>query len=243
MGDVDNEIALAKAIRDRLGVTQQRISQRVKRLRDNTPMSRAEALGVLGHEVGLRINDYLVDSTVARVRDLISMTEAVPTRPVRPAQRGRQESSSDESGALRNEARELRAQLRAAGSVMPFQIADDELRDRCLDLLNARGHFDRAVNQAHLVLEDRVRRAAELTNRDTGRGLVNRAISDEGPLVFSSEPAEQEAARALFNGMVGLLRNPTGHRLGHRISKEDAIAIVGFVDYLLRRVDRATTNT
>ena len=36
-------------------------------------------------------------------------------------------------------------------------IHDKELRDRCLDLLEAKGKYDRVINQATLVLEDRIR--------------------------------------------------------------------------------------
>src|SRR6266566_168468 len=40
---------------------------------------------------------------------------------------------------------------------------DDDLRGRCQDLLDkAEGRFDRAINQATLVLEDKVRRYSDL---------------------------------------------------------------------------------
>src|SRR3989344_4424930 len=43
-------------------------------------------------------------------------------------------------------------------------IHDKELRDRCLDLLKADSKYDRVINQATQVLEDRVRTKAKLAD-------------------------------------------------------------------------------
>lgn len=70
-------------------------------------------------------------------------------------------------------------------------IADSELRDRCSDLLTAKTHFDRAINQATQVLEDRIRRRVGQAGTGlTGTDLVNRTIRSDFAktiLVLSSE--------------------------------------------------------
>jgi len=37
-------------------------------------------------------------------------------------------------------------------------VRDTELRDRCADLLSARGNYDRVIREATVILEDRIRR-------------------------------------------------------------------------------------
>ena len=58
-------------------------------------------------------------------------------------------------------------------------IHDKELRDRCLDLLKADSKYDRVINQATQVLEDRIRTKAGLTDRLEGVKLVNTALNPD----------------------------------------------------------------
>ena len=97
-----------------------------------------------------------------------------------------------------------------------IKISDDVLRQRCLDLLNAQGDFDRPVNQALIVLEDRVRTMARLPATAVGKSLMRGAFGNDGPIILSDIRSEQEGWRSQFVGMYAMLRNPTSHASSRR---------------------------
>ena len=230
---------LARAVREKLDVTSQRVSQRVRELRDAAPMNRAVALGLLGHEVGIGITEYLTDTDVAAVRELMSsgLADAAGKAPKRP-----QQEDPPDYAALKAELAKTRRELRAAQRAARPKISDDVLRQRCGDLLDAEADFDRAVNQALLVLEDRIRTMAGLDDEVIGRDLMGKAFKDDGPIVLSNIQPEQESAKLHFMGMYGMLRNPTGHRIVRTFDRDDAVAVVHYVDFLFRLLGRATAR-
>lgn len=119
------------------------------------------------------------------------------------------------------------------------RVEDPELRDRCADLLRAEGHFDRAVFQACLVLEERVR--AAIGGPDLGGvALMGAAFSARAPrLRLSTDEREQRGAMEIYRGLMALLRNRTGHRIVNTYSREDAQRFVALVDFLLTLVSKA----
>ncbi|PIU64847.1 MAG: hypothetical protein COS84_07750, partial [Armatimonadetes bacterium CG07_land_8_20_14_0_80_40_9] len=58
-------------------------------------------------------------------------------------------------------------------------IQDQELKDRCLDLLSAVANFDRVINQATLILEDRIRKKSEISERLEGVKLINKVLNQD----------------------------------------------------------------
>lgn len=52
-------------------------------------------------------------------------------------------------------------------------LKNTDLRERCSDLLTAASHFDRAINQATLVLEEKIRSKAELDKSLLGASMGN----------------------------------------------------------------------
>jgi uncharacterized protein (TIGR02391 family) len=157
----------------------------------------------------------------------------------------------------------------AIGSVMPtlqpqqpivtpqrpsVEIADQELREACADLLAARERHDRAVDQACRVLEHRVRElvrdrlAAEGRDPDKmkARDLMARAFRETDPLlVLSTDPDEQKAAMFLYMGVMGFFRNKTAHQIVRSYDRAHAERLVASVDLLLDLADeaaRAATN-
>ncbi len=122
-------------------------------------------------------------------------------------------------------------------------LHDKELRERCLDLLQASSKFDRVVNQATLVLEDRIRTKAGLSEKLVGEGLVNRVLNpDLGKTVLkiSSDSDEHRGFCDICRGMVGAFRNPTHHHLTDTITREEAFKVCAFVDTLLSMLEKAT---
>ena len=123
-------------------------------------------------------------------------------------------------------------------------IENQELKDRCLDLLTARGKFDRVINQATLVLEDTIRQKSGITGKE-GVKLVNEAIKDEASssvLVIEGEPEEQEGMAHICRGIMLSFRNLTHHKLIDKFSREDALKFCSFIDVLLKIVDTATVK-
>src|SRR3954462_6252741 len=60
----------------------------------------------------------------------------------------------------------------ALKSMIECLVSDPELLDRCCDILMAKRNFDRAVNQAPQVLEERIRNKAQPPTRMVGEPLV-----------------------------------------------------------------------
>ncbi|MEP6826627.1 MAG: hypothetical protein ABJA10_00990 [Aestuariivirga sp.] len=64
------------------------------------------------------------------------------------------------------------------GSVFNL-IQDEELKSWCSDLLSARDHFDRVINQATLVLEERIRKMLSEFEALFGLALISKAMNAE----------------------------------------------------------------
>lgn len=122
-------------------------------------------------------------------------------------------------------------------------IKDTELKSRCADLLSAHEHFDRVINQATQVLEDRVRQKSPRLDGMTGLSLMSRSINPEVSktvLIFSDTASEQEGYANLFKGMIGAFRNPSHHVFLADVTREQALQICVFVDNMLTALDVAT---
>jgi len=121
-------------------------------------------------------------------------------------------------------------------------ISDVELRDRCSDLLTAQGKFDRAVNQATQVLEDRIRTKSGNQESKTGAPLVNTVLKSdpsETILKVSDDGGEQEGFANICRGIMQGFRNQTHHRLSDNFTREYALKFCGFVDNLLQIIEKA----
>jgi uncharacterized protein (TIGR02391 family) len=120
-------------------------------------------------------------------------------------------------------------------------IQDDELRERCADLLVANKHFDRAINQATLVLEDRMRHKAQPLKKLVGENLVGFAFNEELAKtvlqVSSADSDDQRGFTQILRGIVPTFRNKTHHHVTATFGREDAMRVCGFIDVLLRIVD------
>ncbi|MBT4711662.1 MAG: TIGR02391 family protein [Alphaproteobacteria bacterium] len=122
-------------------------------------------------------------------------------------------------------------------------IIDEKLRSRCSDLLSAEDNFDRAINQATQILEDRIREKSEADSKLSGITLVNTVVKVDPKntlLLVSQDQGEQEGFSHIVRGMVGAFRNPTHHEISDRFTREDALKVCAFVDLLLQVIDDAT---
>ena len=114
---------------------------------------------------------------------------------------------------------------------------------RCKDILLARSHFDRPINQATLVLEDRIRNKAEPPTRLVGENLVRYAFNADlsrTVLKISNSPDEQRGFIFMIQGVVPAFRNLTHHHVTNSFTQKEALRVCSFIDVLLRVVDNST---
>jgi uncharacterized protein (TIGR02391 family) len=120
-------------------------------------------------------------------------------------------------------------------------IRDPQLRSRCSDILLARSNFDRPINQATQILEDRIRRKAKPSTPMVGENLANYAfkenLGDTVLRVASNDADLQRGLSRIVRGMVPAFRNATHHHIVDTYTQEDALSVCFFVDLLLRAVD------
>lgn len=124
-------------------------------------------------------------------------------------------------------------------------IRDEELRGRCADLLSASSNFDRVINQATQVLEDRIRKKSGAAAGLVGVTLVNQVVKSDpqaSVLAITSEGNVQEGYAHILRGIVGAYRNPTHHQVLDHITREEALKVCAFIDGLLKVVDGATVR-
>jgi Protein of unknown function (Hypoth_ymh) len=132
-------------------------------------------------------------------------------------------------------------QVIAIGSVYNL-IRDGVLKSRCADLLSLSGHFDRVINQATQVLEERIREKFPEFTTDFGLPLVGKAMNAEpakSRTKFSDNPSEQEGYVSIFRGLIGAFRNPSHHRFLENVTREQALQICAFIDNMLAALESA----
>ena len=139
----------------------------------------------------------------------------------------------------------VNAEIMQIGSIFN-SIEDEQLKSRCADLLSAPGNFDRVINQATQVLEDRIRTKAGGAGEGlVGAPLVNQVVKGDPKstvLKFSDDKNEQDGYANILRGIVGAYRNPTHHHVLDHITREDALKVCAFIDGLLKVIDGAAVN-
>jgi hypothetical protein len=126
-------------------------------------------------------------------------------------------------------------------------IKDETLRQRCSDLLGAPGSFDRVINQATQVLEDRLRTKLPFeklcdiipeAKNQIGETLAHKLLGPATPpIIVSDKPEERSAFHKMVVGMISYLRNPSHHSLSEDTEWSLAWSVVGIVDSLLSELD------
>jgi len=120
-------------------------------------------------------------------------------------------------------------------------IKDEELKSRCADILSAPSNFDRVINQATQILENRIRTKSGLDRSFVGIKLINKALnsdSSKSVLIASENNDEHEGFCHICRGIMLAFRNPTHHYLSDSFLREDALKFTVFVDNLLKIVDK-----
>lgn len=129
-------------------------------------------------------------------------------------------------------------------------IHDAELKDRCLDLLDAPRNYDRVIVEATRILEDRIRSKPPHetlsglipnSSDQTLENMVNHFFSpDKTVLVISSDRGKRIAFHRMLLGVCSYLRNDYHHELDDETEWSWAWSTVGLIDRLLLEVDSCT---
>jgi uncharacterized protein (TIGR02391 family) len=120
-------------------------------------------------------------------------------------------------------------------------LSDSELRSRCSDILTAPANFDRVINQASLVLEDRIRSKSGIKG-ESAVTVVTKAINPEPSksiLQISASKEEHEGMHYICKGIMLAFRNPTHHTITDKYKREDALKFCAFIDNLLKVIDES----
>lgn len=200
-------------------------------------ISSEAALIILAKELGIGTSIYqrrLDPSKQAEVRDSL------------PSVFSPSIASKNTKAKKRGIVTERQKEKVAQKAAIEYLLEDKELRQRCADILQARSHFDRPINQATLVLEDRIRQKATPTKQLVGENLVGYAFNPElskTVLKISDNPDEQRGFTSILRGIVPAFRNPTHHHVANRFTREEALRVCGFIDVLLRVVDNSKNTS
>jgi len=227
---------LMKKIAKKLGKSDlTAINKIVSRRAAKLGISSEAALVLLAKEHGVGSSVYqrsLDPSKQAEIRDTLPAAFV----PARGAAAGNGVQGS--SGVTTRPQVSRRAALKAA---IEYLIQDKELLSRCGDILLASANFDRPVNQATLVLEDRIRTKAQHPKKLVGENLVSYAFNEDLAKtilsVASNDADDQRGFTQMLRGVVPAFRNRTHHHLTNTFSREEALRVCGFIDVLLRVVD------
>lgn len=123
-------------------------------------------------------------------------------------------------------------------------IEDTELKERCSDILSAPSDFDRVINQATQVLENRIRTKSGVGINLSAVALVNKVLNtnpERTILLISDDPGVHEGICHICRGIMMSFRNPTHHTLSKskQITREDALKFTAFIDYILKILDES----
>ncbi|MHB8598778.1 MAG: TIGR02391 family protein [Ktedonobacteraceae bacterium] len=142
------------------------------------------------------------------------------------------------------EVAKLRRELQIAKKTLPSLIADDELRQRCENLLVAECHYDRVIREACVILENRVRAAIDASKDVIGTALMENAFGPKNKLlIFSTLDQEQVGVMQVYRGVMAFFRNSVGHHIIDSYSQEDALRFVAWIDLLLAMIKTVSGNT
>lgn len=129
-------------------------------------------------------------------------------------------------------------------AAIEYLLRDDELKNRCTDLLRARGNFDRVFREATTVLDDRLKRLAGIKRRINPADLAAQVLHPRKAILrVSRDGDEQEGFFLICRGLFLAFRNPTHHQLSDRFTREDALRFCGFVDSLLTVLEQAQKDS
>lgn len=222
---------LISKISEKLNISRNAVSVRVSKKGSRLGISSEASLVLLAKECNVGTATY------QRQLDPHQQTEVRDSLPSIFFEGRKHKSKSAKRGEKPRIVVSRRSTLQAA---IDYLLQDQELRDRCKDILLAKSRFDRPINQATLVLEDRIRTKTKPSEKLVGHNLVANAFKPDlskTRFKISGDDDEHKGFVYILYGMIGAFRNKTHHHLINSFTREDALRVCAFIDVLLRVVD------
>lgn len=128
---------------------------------------------------------------------------------------------------------------------LPDQFFDEDLARRSFKHFDS-GDYQEAIQQAFILLEERIRSKADLPQDMVGSKLCQTAFAPtEGPLSTGETGGEQEGVRSLFKGSFLAFRNASHHRFldEEHLDTERAYSLLCLINMLLTMTDEAAEDS
>lgn len=207
----------------------------VSQLAAKHAISSEAALVLMAKQQGIGTASYLKKLSTDVQAQVRQTLPAMLSKPVT-------HQSSEGNGKVRRNTETAR-QRSNVGLATEYLIHDTQLRARVMDLLKARGNFDRVFREATTVLDHKIKSLSGL--KGTPSHVIPKAINQEPNktvLEISNDPSQQEGFFNIFRGIFLAFRNATHHELTDKFTREDALKFCGFVDLLLLALSQATVH-
>lgn len=221
----------------KLGKSKQHTRETISRFANKQGIASEVALIVLAKREGIGTALYqrsLDPAKQSQVRDTL------------PVNMGLEKPRPAKTGGAKVARRRVPNQKAVVTNAIEYLVRDPILLARCRDLLLASSNFDRVINQATLILEDRIRTKSQPPKKMTGEPLVGFAFNEDVDKtrlrVESGDADDQRGFTQILRGIVPAFRNKTHHHIVDTLSREEAMRVVGFIDVLLGIVDKSVKN-
>jgi uncharacterized protein (TIGR02391 family) len=222
---------LLKKMARKVGKTEQYLREQISRKASSQRISSTAAQLVWAGNLGIGIANALHRSPV-EVRE-----------EVRNAKTPQLATTTHESNQRKASPRRVKPEAINPATIDTL-LHDEELRDRCKDLLLAKRNFDRVFRESTTVLDDRLKRKTGISNMNP-ENLVGKALNPDptkAVLEVSADRPEQEGFHSICKGIMLAFRNKAHHSLSDKSTREHALKFCGFVDTLLGVIDQATIH-
>lgn len=128
------------------------------------------------------------------------------------------------------------------GLVLPEEMFDEELIAKCARQFS-QGHYQDAVQNAFIAVEERIRDQGGFPQDTTGVDLATDAFKpDSGPLSVGETSSEQQGIMQLYRAGFMAFRNPSSHRFLEDLDEVDAYHILCYANMLLSFLGEGPNN-
>jgi hypothetical protein len=232
MGATRLDPRLVKKLVERTGKTLKYVREQISKRASRQGISAEAALILWAKELGIgaatfqrRLDPHIQDQVRGGLPARFTASAVLPKR-----------------NGTRNSAKGTRRVSRVRAAI-DYLLSDEELKRRCNLLLTAKDSFDRVFREATTVLDDRLKKLAQVKDKTNPDALVAKVLHpSRAILVVSEHVDEQEGFFNVVKGLMAAFRNPAHHSLNDKLTREDALRFCGFIDAMLTLLGKARVS-